>query len=339
MRYARVYTVAMSVATSMVLLFALGILLTARFYSGGNSPAEKATPIDMTDGIGLAYLVGGSVWQDLPQNVTYQNEPAPTNNPLLGILQKTPLSFAVHVVQGGETLFSIAENYHIDPSFIIINNPQIGYNGVAVGETLVIPPRNGIFYISAPTDSLSSIGEKFSISTDQLRFWNQHYADGESTVLFVPVDEAQNLLVHTKPNIRAACKIEAKPIQGSGFFLWPTSERYISGFKYDPSTHPAIDIGGKIGNPVFASDHGVVIFADWDEAYGNLVIINHMNGYVSYYAHLNKSYVSCGQTVRQKDVIGELGSTGNSTGPHLHFEIRDENNQFRNPVQMITLFP
>ena len=86
--------------------------------------------------------------------------------------------------------------------------------------------------------------------------------------------------------------------------------------------HPAIDIGGQIGNAIYAADSGVVVYAGWsDYGYGYLIVIDHGNGWQSAYAHLSAVGVVCGQSVFQGSVIGGLGSTGNSTGPHLHFEL------------------
>jgi murein DD-endopeptidase MepM/ murein hydrolase activator NlpD len=112
---------------------------------------------------------------------------------------------------------------------------------------------------------------------------------------------------------------------GTGSFVWPTVEKYLSGNDYNPAIHPGIDIAGSLGNAVYATDSGVVVFAGWSEfGYGNLIVIDHGNGWQSAYAHLSALNVGCGQSVGQGTVIGALGSTGNSTGPHLHFELRSE---------------
>ena len=87
--------------------------------------------------------------------------------------------------------------------------------------------------------------------------------------------------------------------------------------------HNGIDYGGRVGDPVKAADGGTVSFAGWDNGgYGKLIKINHGNGKVTYYAHLNSINVSVGQKVAQGQLIGKVGNTGRSTGPHLHFEIR-----------------
>ncbi len=95
--------------------------------------------------------------------------------------------------------------------------------------------------------------------------------------------------------------------------------------------HPAIDISAWIGAPVLASDSGFVVVAGWDgTGYGNEIVIDHGNGYQTLYAHLNAFYVNVGDNVVKGQQIGEMGNTGNSTGPHLHFEVRQGTVQ-RNP--------
>jgi murein DD-endopeptidase MepM/ murein hydrolase activator NlpD len=89
------------------------------------------------------------------------------------------------------------------------------------------------------------------------------------------------------------------------------------------SGHLAIDIGSAIGEAIVASDSGVIVFSGWATGgYGNMIMIDHGNGYQTLYAHLNSVSVGCGRSVTRGQLIGRGGSTGNSTGPHLHFEVR-----------------
>ena len=109
---------------------------------------------------------------------------------------------------------------------------------------------------------------------------------------------------------------------GTGTFVWPTTDHGISGYTFDPGVHPAVDISGAEGNSIFATDSGVVVYAGWsDYGYGNLIVIDHGNGWQSAYAHLSAAAVTCGQSVYQGGYIGAMGTTGNSSGPHLHFEL------------------
>ncbi|MCJ7625145.1 MAG: M23 family metallopeptidase, partial [Anaerolineaceae bacterium] len=113
---------------------------------------------------------------------------------------------------------------------------------------------------------------------------------------------------------------------GNGTFVWPTVERYLSGYDYSPETnHRGIDISGMLGNSIFAVDSGVVVYAGWNDwGYGEVVVIDHGNGWQSLYAHLSTYNVECGSYVYQGDVIAAMGSTGKSSGPHLHFELRSD---------------
>ncbi len=113
-------------------------------------------------------------------------------------------------------------------------------------------------------------------------------------------------------------------LAGSGAFIRPVNGCYISCGWYGYSGHTAIDYSksGAYGTPVYASAGGTVIHASWSGGYGKLIKVRHSNGYVSCYAHLSSMLVSVGDRVTQGEQIGRIGSTGNSTGPHLHFEIR-----------------
>jgi len=110
-------------------------------------------------------------------------------------------------------------------------------------------------------------------------------------------------------------------IYGDGNFVWPVRGIVSQGWR---PNHPALDIAAPEGTLVLAADTGRVIRAGWNnEGYGWLVIIDHRNGYRTYYAHLHDIWVSQGAPVSKGEPIGTVGSTGHSTGPHVHFEIRD----------------
>jgi murein DD-endopeptidase MepM/ murein hydrolase activator NlpD len=109
---------------------------------------------------------------------------------------------------------------------------------------------------------------------------------------------------------------------GSGFFIWPANNHFLSGYDYT-SIHRGLDIDTDLNDPIYAVDNGVVVYAGPNSrGYGNMVVIDHGNGWQSLYAHLNQWNVACGQSVFQTNLIGLAGSTGNSSGPHLHFELR-----------------
>ena len=109
---------------------------------------------------------------------------------------------------------------------------------------------------------------------------------------------------------------------GTGNWVWPTVSRKINNGYLGYTGHYAIDIAATTGANVYAADNGVVVTASYSGAYGNEILINHKNGYYSRYAHLNSINVSVGDIVEAGQMIGGAGNTGNSTGTHLHFEIR-----------------
>ncbi len=122
----------------------------------------------------------------------------------------------------------------------------------------------------------------------------------------------------------AACPGPASAPVGSGAFIWPTAEHALSGYGYDALVHPGLDIGAGLGAAVYAVDAGAAVYAGWNnQGYGNLIILDHGNGWHTLYAHLSQLNLRCGQGVAQGAVIGLAGSTGHSTGPHLHFELRN----------------
>jgi len=108
---------------------------------------------------------------------------------------------------------------------------------------------------------------------------------------------------------------------GTGYWTWPTASHWVCGYEYT-GYHHGIDLYVTIGDPVSAADRGVVVYAGWNDwGYGNLVVIDHGNGWQTVYGHLDRVDVGCGWTVQWGGVIGTGGTTGNSTGPHLHFEM------------------
>jgi murein DD-endopeptidase MepM/ murein hydrolase activator NlpD len=120
---------------------------------------------------------------------------------------------------------------------------------------------------------------------------------------------------------------------GTGSFVWPANNHWLSGYDFSPSTnHYGIDIAGGLGDAIYASDNGVVVYSGWNNwGYGYVVVIDHGGGWQTLYAHMSSISVGCGQSVYQGGVIGAFGSTGNSSGPHLHFEMLSESYGKVNP--------
>jgi hypothetical protein len=129
----------------------------------------------------------------------------------------------------------------------------------------------------------------------------------------------------TTPLPTTAALADGSPAATANQFQWPTSRRTISGWTYhDPDNpgHIGLDIGAERWDPIVAVADGEVVFADWAGGYGNLVILDHGDGWRSYYAHLTQIGIEVGQEVRRGETLGGAGTTGYSTGTHLHFELR-----------------
>ena len=127
----------------------------------------------------------------------------------------------------------------------------------------------------------------------------------------------------SQPTMAAPGGLAAAATQG--LFQWPTTRREISGWTFhDPRNpgHIGLDIAARMWDPIVVVADGMVVFAEWGGGYGNLVIVEHDDGWRSYYAHLTEIVVEMGQEVRQGEILGGAGTTGYSTGPHLHFELR-----------------
>jgi peptidoglycan glycosyltransferase len=133
----------------------------------------------------------------------------------------------------------------------------------------------------------------------------------------------------------ASCVVTREGVEGTGTFIWPSQYQALSGGDFKIG-HPGIDLNAPSGSPVYAADTGVIIFAGWTGGvgYGNAILIDHGNGYQTLYAHLSQVSTHCGAKVEQGKLIGLSGNTGNSTGPHLHFEVRVPGG-YINPLQVL----
>ncbi len=218
-------------------------------------------------------------------------------------------------VTAGDSLSSIAQKHNVTMGTIISFNNIKNARRIYKGTVLNIPRSDGLLYQVKRGDSLSGIASKYNISLNKLLDINNIETavinPGDS--LFIP-DAAIN-------------SYDLKKALGE-LFLFPVKGRITSGFGYrsDPFTgkqrmHYGIDIANKIGTNVDATLDGKVLKCGLSPVYGKFIIIKHPGGYQSLYAHLNKIRVREGENVSQGQVVGELGNTGRSTGPHLHFSV------------------
>ncbi len=248
-----------------------------------------------------------------------------------------------YTVSTGDSVFEIANKFKLKPESVLwANYEQLNDNPdlISVGMELKIPPVDGVYYEWQQGDSLESVAARFEVSVDKILSFAGNQIDltnpevEPGTWVMVPDGrrEFRQWLIPDIPRGRAgvlasvygagACEGGYEGAYGSGVFIWPAGNRYLSGNDYWDG-HLGIDIAAGEGAPIYAADSGVVVFAGWAfGGYGNMVMIDHGNGYQTVYAHLSTVSASCGRSLSQGAIIGYSGSTGNSTGPHLHFEVR-----------------
>ena len=262
-----------------------------------------------------------------------------------------------YTILAGDTIFGIAEKFGLQPQTILWSNRHIlgdDPHNIYPGVTILIPPIDGAVYQWNTGDGLNGVSKFYNVTPDVIIDWPANQLSRATlgdlampnieagTLLFIPGGKGAFtdwLPMYTreepaKSSISgSACGVITYGYIGSGTFVWPTVSHELSGFDYSPETnHKAIDIGGALGSPVYAVDAGVVVYSNWNEmGYGNLIVIDHGNGWQSVYAHLDNYVKFCGENVEQGEQIGMLGSTGNSTGPHLHFELRNLQHGAVNP--------
>jgi murein DD-endopeptidase MepM/ murein hydrolase activator NlpD len=244
-----------------------------------------------------------------------------------------------HEVIRGDSVFAIATEYKIKPESLLWANYDVlkdSPDSIRVGMVLKIPPTDGVYYQWQAGDTLDSIAVKFKAIKDDLINWPGNdidLVDPEPKVgsyVMVPggVREFVQWLIPTVARAKSGtAKVNAGscgggPV-GSGGFQWPADNHFISGNDYW-SGHLGIDIAAGEGAPVYAADSGVVTMAvgGYNYGYGNVIMIDHGNGYITLYAHLSQINVATCQGVYAGNLIGLAGNTGNSFGAHLHFEVR-----------------
>lgn len=267
------------------------------------------------------------------------------------ISQGSRLDVIRYTVQTGDSVFGIADRFGLTPETILWGNYdelQDDPHSLRPGIELNVLPVDGIYYQWQEGDQLAGVAAAFEADVDDIMGWPGNAIDPADptiepgTWIVIPDGqrEFQQWLVPTIARGSAGVGTAygsggcvgdfSGGAVGTGGFIWPTVNHYLSGNDYW-SGHLAIDIAAGLGASIWAADSGVVVYAGWsNNGYGNMVMLDHGNGWQTLYAHLSAVNVGCGQSVGQGQLIGLGGSTGNSTGPHLHFETRFEGG-FVNP--------
>ena len=255
-----------------------------------------------------------------------------------------------YTIAKGDTVIGIAAKFNLLPKTIMFGNYYTlrdDPENLSIGQVLNILPLDGYYYEWQAGDGLNGVAKGLNVKPEDIinyplnhldmatigNFSNPNIKPG--TWLIIPGGtrpytswSAPVGVTRTNPAIArvmgaGACGKISDGAVGTGTFIWPANKHYLSGYDYSPETnHRGIDIAGNTGEPIYAVDAGVIVYAGWNDwGYGNMVMIDHGNGWQSLYGHMNSIAVVCGQSVDQGWIIGTIGSTGHSSGSHLHFEL------------------
>lgn len=278
------------------------------------APAEQISPAQI---VPLTYIDHG-------KNPTTETTVVRWAQPHTEIPIRPRRGVITYTVQPGDTAESIAESFRLEATTIVWSNPDVEDTPdlLRIGQVLNILPVDGVYHTVKEDDTLESIAEKYKVEVDAIV--DLSYNDLQPPNYSIQPEMQLIVPGGSKPYVPKRVTAYAGPIpegtRGTGLFVWPVQGVITQWYWW---AHRAIDIGAPVGSAVVASDGGYVSFAGWtDIGYGYLIVIDHANSYATYYAHLSQIYVAVGQGVSRGQVIGAVGSTGNSTGPHLHFEIR-----------------
>jgi murein DD-endopeptidase MepM/ murein hydrolase activator NlpD len=310
-----------------------GPLTGNRNQASGSAPTVEA-PVNPMPGLSIPVIDGISRAAQIHTNVP----------------SRPRKEISTYTVQDGDTVFGIAEKFGLEPQTILWGN----YNtllddphSLKPGQELTILPVDGVYWEWLGGISFGEWAKFYGVEAADIIEYPANKIDPNTvgdynnanikagTWLIIPGGQREFVnwsapLGVTRENPASARVLGAgacDPVSGGavgyGTYVYPTNKHYLSGFDYSEKTnHRGIDLAGSEGEGVYAADAGVVVYSGWnDYGYGNMIIIDHGNGFQSLYAHLSALYRGCGQSVGQGEGIGAVGTTGRSSGAHLHFEL------------------
>jgi len=323
---------------AVVMTIIMTLSLVGHFADRAQAAAPETQPAATAE---VAQVDGADV--PLFQPVSFVEAISREANPYTELHERDRDRAITYTVESGDSIFGIAKSFGISPESLLWANYATlndDPHNIYIGTELIVPPANGILYKWKQGDTVEAVAGRYQAYPENILAYPGNRLDltdttpeiAPDTYVMVPGGwrETKPWVVPTIARGRAgvtvsipgACVTGEGGAYGSGSFIYPAANHNLSGNDYW-SGHLALDFATASGAPLYATDSGVIVFAGWNSSgYGNMVMIDHGNGYASLYAHLSALNVTCGQSVYQGGVVGYAGSTGNSTGPHLHFEIR-----------------
>jgi len=254
----------------------------------------------------------------------------PVGADVLAAAKESTGEISVYTVRTGDTLSHIAEMYGVTANTILWANDLPRATSIKEGQTLIILPIAGVRHVVKKGDTVSSIAKKYDGDADEILSYNE-LASAEDLVVGATI-VIPGGAIHTAP----VAKTAVSPVRtsgsnasaGVGFLSHP-----VPGALKTQGLHGynAVDLAAGAGTSIRAAATGEVIVSKssgWNGGYGQYIVVKHKNGAQTLYAHLSRNDVGVGAYVSQGEVIGAMGNTGRSTGPHLHFEVRGASNPF-----------
>ncbi len=347
------------VGTSVLSLILVGVVIAAVRTSATRAETAEETPALV---VVPTVEAAGDVMVPQPPADVFEGVPRLAQERTI-IPSRPRQEIIKYTVLEGDTIFGIAEKFGLKPEtvlwgnyYVLLDNPH----SLQPGQVLNILPVDGTYHEWQQGEGLNAVARYYGVKPEDIINYPANHLDAASigdfsnpniapgTWLIVPGGKRDFIswsaplgVTRENPALArvlgdGACGPVSGGAVGYGSFIWPSNKHYLSGFDYSPSTnHWGIDIAGNEGEAVYATDAGVVVYAGWNNyGYGNMIMVDHGRGFQSLYAHLSALNVICGQSVGQGDVIGAIGTTGRSSGPHLHFEIR-ASSSFVNPWDVL----
>jgi len=252
----------------------------------------------------------------------------------------------MYVIQEGDTLLAVAERFGLNLSTVLWANQLTAKSVIRPGQSLSIPPIDGILYTVKKGDTISGIAKKYQSKSEEIIQFNRLASADDLHIgeqLILPGGEpppvavqrtasVAKIFTNGSPSPSAGGSSLSSAKAAAGGWVWPTDWHVIT--QYYGWRHTGLDIDGGTTQKNYASRAGIVTRAGWFGGYGLCVDVDHGDGFVTRYGHFAKIYVQNGQRVEAGEALGILGTTGRSTGTHLHFEII-ENGKRRNPLDFI----
>jgi LysM repeat protein len=231
------------------------------------------------------------------------------------------MQISTYIVRQGDTISGVAKMFKVTTNTILWANDLSSKSSLKEGQTLVILPISGITYTIKKGDTIKGIALRYKADVQDILNYND-------ITIGTPIVAGQTLILPDAELAAPSAIIASKP-SNAGYYIRPI----VGGRKSQGiHGHNAVDLAAPIGTKILASAAGTVVISKmdggWNGAYGNYIVVSHSNGTQTLYSHMRNGTVSVGQTVSQGQVIGYIGMTGKTTGPHVHFEIRGAQNPF-----------